>query len=82
MDEAGFLIKPQAITIDNHWNDKLENEHVILESIPINAYTVPLKTLPKQLFEPQNILSMMLTHTQKLLKNNGDLIRNFIKSDK
>lgn len=81
LDKSGFLIRPKAITIGNRLNDKLINGNVIVESIPLNVYSVPLNTLFKQLFECPNVLNMMLTHTEKLLKDNSGLTYSFIQSD-
>jgi hypothetical protein len=78
-DELGILIKPRAVTLGQRLNDKLENGHVIIESIPIKAYSVLLKILLKQLFEFPNVLNMMLDYNQKLLKDNSGIIHSFIQ---
>jgi len=60
-------------------NDTLENDRTVAVSTPINAYSAPLPTLLGKFFEMPNVLNMIVTYTEELLKNKciiSDLIQS------
>lgn len=80
LDELGVFIRPKPVHLGYRWNDKLENGRTIAVSTPINAYSVPLPKLIGKFFEMPNVLNMMVTYTEELLKNKC-IINNLIQSN-
>jgi len=80
LEELGVFSRPKPVHLGYSLNDKLVNGRTIAVSTPINAYSAPLPTLLGKFFEMPNVLNMMVTCSEDLLKNKC-LVSNLIQSN-
>eukprot|EP00102_Acyrthosiphon_pisum_P011772 XP_008180637.1 PREDICTED: uncharacterized protein LOC103308656 [Acyrthosiphon pisum] len=81
LEELGVFSRPKPVHLGYRLNDKLKNGRTIAVSTPINAYSAPLPILLRKFFEMPNVLNMMITYTEELLKNEC-IISNLIQNKK
>lgn len=76
----GTFIKPLGTVVGYRTYDFLQRGDVIIKSIPIKIYSVPLEKLFRQFFEIPNVYNIFSNYSETILKENDNLIHNFIQS--